>query len=93
MVQGLWLGAVIPKRHAKRAVTRNLMKRQIRAMVADRATTLPSGLWVVRLRATFDRVDFRSAASAPLRHAVRAELGALLDRCMERRAPAPVGTP
>ncbi len=28
-----WLGAVVPKRHARRAVTRSLLKRQVRAAV------------------------------------------------------------
>jgi ribonuclease P protein component len=32
---GIWLGLVVPKRHARRAVTRNLIKRQIRTVVAD----------------------------------------------------------
>lgn len=73
----LWLGAVVPKRHARRAVTRSLLKRQIRAAVC-RQPGLPCGLWVVRLRAGFAREQFRSAASDALREAARAELDALL---------------
>ena len=46
-----WLGCVVPKRHARRAVTRNLLKRQIRASFERHATGLPGGLWLVRLRA------------------------------------------
>jgi ribonuclease P protein component len=36
----VWLGAVVPKRHARRSVTRSLLKRQIRAVVGARAEVL-----------------------------------------------------
>jgi ribonuclease P protein component len=39
---------------------------------------LAPGLWIVRLRAPFDRVLFPSAASPALRRAVRSQLDALL---------------
>jgi len=73
---GAWLGCVVPKRHARRAVTRTLLKRQIHSAAA--ATALSPGLWVVRLRAGFDRTAFPSAASAALARAVRGELDVLL---------------
>ncbi|HUG25027.1 ribonuclease P protein component [Piscinibacter sp.] len=73
----VWLGAVVPKRHARRSVTRSLLKRQIRAAV-DRQRELPGGLWVVRLRSGFSREQFPSAASDALSAAARAELDALL---------------
>jgi ribonuclease P protein component len=76
----LWWGAVVPKRHARRSVTRSLLKRQIRACVASGSAGLLAGLWVVRLRAPFDRVAFPSAASDALRLAARDELQALLAR-------------
>jgi ribonuclease P protein component len=82
----IWLGAVVPKRHARRAVTRSLLKRQIRAAVA-RQPGLDSGLWVVRLRAPFAREQFPSAASDALGQAARAELDALL-AAAQRPAPA-----
>ncbi len=69
-----WIGVVLPKRLARRAVTRNLLRRQIKAAIGRHAGALPGGLWVVRLRAGFDRAEFRSAASDPLRRAARAEL-------------------
>jgi len=77
----IWLGAVVPKRHAKRAVTRTLLKRQIRSVFAAGSAELPSGLWVVRLRAGFDRTLFVSAASIALRDVARDELQQLLQRC------------
>ncbi|MBI3157758.1 MAG: ribonuclease P protein component [Burkholderiales bacterium] len=73
-----WLGCVLPKRLARRAVTRNLLRRQIRAAMARHEGELAPGLWVVRLRATFARTDYPSAASQALRLVVRGELDALL---------------
>jgi ribonuclease P protein component len=78
--RSLWLGAVVPKRHARRAVTRTLIKRQIRNAVERHADRLPLGLWVVRLRAPFDTHEFPSAASDALRQAARSELDAMLAR-------------
>jgi ribonuclease P protein component len=85
---GHWLGLVVPKRHAKRAVTRNLIKRQIRAAMAQHASALPPGLWVVRLRLPFDRREYLSPSSEPLRLAARAEIAQLFSRAVTgRRTP------
>ena len=75
---GHWLGVVLPKRLARRSVTRNLLRRQIRGALQRHLDRLPPGLWVVRLRAPFAPADFVSAASAHLRAAARAELDGLL---------------
>ncbi len=75
---GHWIGCVVPKRHARRAVTRNLLKRQIRASFDRHAAGLPGGLWLVRLRAGFATSDFVSARSEALASAARAELDGLL---------------
>jgi ribonuclease P protein component len=83
----VWLGAVVPKRHARRAVTRTLLKRQIRSAVAGHQSALAAGLWVVRLRAPFDRAQFVSAASDALRQAARSELQQLLASAARRVAP------
>jgi ribonuclease P protein component len=77
---GLWLGYVVPKRHAKRACTRSLLKRQIRTVFEQHAARLAPGLWVVRLRLPFAPAQFVSASSPPLRAAARAELDGLLAR-------------
>lgn len=79
--EGAWLGVVVPKRHAKRSVTRSLLKRQIRAAF-EQQPLLPPGLWVVRLRSPFDRKLFPSASSEALRAAARAELQQLLGRVL-----------
>ena len=71
-------GMIIPKRHARHAVTRNLLKRQIREVLRRHADSWPPGCWLVRLRLPFDARLFRSAASRPLREAARDELESLL---------------
>jgi ribonuclease P protein component len=73
-VQDTWLGVIVPKRWAKRAVTRNTIKRQIYAVSTDAGCVLPVAAHVVRLRAGFDRAKFISATSDKLKTAVRAEL-------------------
>jgi ribonuclease P protein component len=80
----VWLGAVVPKRHARRAVTRSLLKRQIRAAMGRRPE-MPAGLWVVRLRAPFAASQFRSAASRALGAAARTELDVLLAAAVHPR--------
>ena len=84
-LQRRWFGIVVPKRHARRSVTRSLLKRQIRAAVARRGDALPPGLWVIRLRAPFDMAQFPSAASHALRDAAHAELEHLLTHAAQAR--------
>ena len=79
-LDGVWIGAMVPKRWARRAVTRNTIKRQIYAVSARFADRLPQAAHVVRLRATFDRKQFISATSEPLKLAVRQELEQLFER-------------
>ncbi len=71
---------MVPKRWARRAVTRNTIKRQIYAVSTCFETQLPQAAHVVRLRATFDRKQFISATSEPLKMAVRQELEQLFQR-------------
>lgn len=75
----LLLGALTPKRWAKRAVTRNLIKRQIYEVSALYAHKLRPTAHVVRLRAEFDKRHFVSAASDALKKAVRTELTQLFN--------------
>lgn len=81
---GPWVGVVIPKRWAKRAVTRNLVKRQIYALAQERLPMLPCAALVVRLRSSYDRKQFVSASSDALKAAVRTELQQLYARLLER---------
>ena len=67
-----------PKRWAKRAVTRNAIKRQIYSVSADFSGQLMFAAFVVRLRCAFDRKKFPSATSEPLCQAVRTEIQALM---------------
>ncbi|MFN0186560.1 MAG: ribonuclease P protein component [Aquabacterium sp.] len=77
---GNWLGLVVPKRHARRSVTRSLIKRQMRQAVQAHAEALAPGMLVLRLTTAFAVAQFPSAASPALRQAVRAELTQLFQR-------------
>lgn len=70
---------MVPKRWAKRAVTRNSIKRQIYSVSNDFESALPVAAHVVRLRAGFDRAKFLSATSELLKAAVRQELQQLFE--------------
>lgn len=92
-----WLGwsggFVVPKRHARRSVTRTLIRRQMRVALDPARSALPPGDWVVRLRQPFDPKQFPSAASDALRRAVRTELEQLVAQARRRVSaePAPAG--
>jgi ribonuclease P protein component len=79
-VRDVWMGAMVPKRWARRAVTRNTIKRQIYAMSHDFEPVLQPAAHVVRLRAGFDKTRYVSATSDALKCAVRAELQQLFSR-------------
>ncbi len=79
-LSGHWIGCVVPKRHARRSVTRSLLKRQIRGMFSQHVAHLPAGQWLVRLRQPFATAKFLSASSEALRLAAREELDGLLTR-------------
>ena len=65
---------MVPKRWARRAVTRNAIKRLIYTVSADFSHVYPQAAFVVRLRKEFSRMEFLSATSSHLKEAVRAEL-------------------
>jgi ribonuclease P protein component len=71
---------MVPKRWAKRAVTRNCIKRQIYNVAGEHESNLANCAYVVRLRAAFERSGFVSATSDVLRVAVRTELVQLFTR-------------
>jgi ribonuclease P protein component len=88
-----WIGAVVPKRWAKRAVTRNGIRRQIYNVSESYASRLPASALVVRLRSDFARAEFPSAWSEALKSSVRRELLQLFDRVAAKAViPAQAGT-
>ena len=93
------LGAMVPKRWAKRAVTRNAIKRQMINVSTEYAPALPVQAFVLRLRAGFNRAVFVSATSEALKLAVRSELHTLFAIATSPRAvpvapaPPPAVTP
>ena len=91
-LRGHWLGFVVPKRMAKRAVTRNLIRRVARASLETQlreGMALPDGLWALRLRTPIDKKRFPSAASDALRAALHEDLGLLWKRALNPRPPKP----
>ncbi len=76
----VWMGAMVPKRWAKRSVTRHLIKRQVYATATEHANDLSQAAHVVRLRAAFSPKQFHSAASDVLKQAVREEMALLFER-------------
>ncbi len=82
--QAVWLGAMVPKRWARRAVTRNTIKRQIYAISEQFEVRLPCAAHVVRLRSGFDRKQFISATSTLLKQAVRLELVQLFEHAANK---------
>lgn len=86
---------MVPKRWARRAVTRNTIKRQIYTVGATfeerLAQVAPQSAHVVRLRSTFDRKQFVSATSDQLKQAVRAELLQLFGHAAKRPGAGKTG--
>lgn len=82
-VRAPWMGAVVPKRWAKRAVTRNGIKRQIYSLSEAFEARLSPAAHVVRLRTGFGREEFPSAWSDALKKAVRGELLQLFQRALD----------
>lgn len=76
----LMLGALTPKRWAKHAVTRNLIRRQIHSVSREFEKAIAPTAYVVRLRATFQPQKFVSASSDLLRQTVREELKQLFGK-------------
>ena len=85
-----WLGAMAPKRWAKRAVTRNAIKRQIYTVSASLQPPFPQAAFLVRLRREFSRDVYTSASSSALKEAVRSELLVLLQTAWATGESSPV---
>ncbi len=85
-VRAVWMGALVPKRCAKRAVTRNAIKRQIYSVSADFESAFDVAAHLVRLRAGFDRKQFTSATSDLLKTAIRNELQQLFAKATAHRS-------
>jgi ribonuclease P protein component len=75
---------VVPKRHAKRSVTRSLIRRQLREGLRRHVDALPPGDLVLRLRAPIDRQTYPSAASDALATLLRQEIETLLRDAVRR---------
>ena len=89
----VWIGAMVPKRWTKRAVTRNAMKRQIYNVSLQFEDDLPAAAYLVRLRTGFDSRLYASATSSALKQAVSRELLALFAAARSALAIKPVASP
>ena len=78
----------MPKRWAKRAATRNAIRRQIYQMGSRVEPALGASACVVRLRAAFDRAHFPSASSDMLKKTVHSEIEQLFAHLGRPRAEA-----
>ena len=87
-VRNVWMGAMVPKRWAKRAVTRNAIKRQIYNVGTLAEPSLEPAAYVVRLRAGFDKAAFTSATSDALKATARQELVQLFAKAGAAPLPA-----
>lgn len=74
------IGAVVPKRWAKRAVMRNSIKRQIYSMAQQCIQPFDHMDIVIRLRKPFVANEYISANSVKLKTDVRSELALLLKK-------------
>jgi ribonuclease P protein component len=80
MPNRIFIGVIAPKRWAKRAVTRNTIKRQVYAVSRELSAQLLPGAYVLRLASGFAREQFKSATSVVLKQAIRQELISLFGK-------------
>ncbi len=83
---------MVPKRWAKRAVTRNTIRRQIYSVSSEQTIAGSGSAQVVRLRVGFDRGVFVSATSQALKKLVRQELTQLFAYAARREGKVPSRT-
>ena len=76
----IMFGALVPKRCAKRAVTRNSIKRQIRAVVSSQTKLLSTKAYVIRLHKDIKFIQSKSASSNELKEIIRNDLNALFEK-------------
>lgn len=85
----VWLGAMVPKRWAKRAVTRNAIRRQIYSVGSLFEVDLGVAAHVVRLRSGIDRRSFHSCSSDRLKAVIRDELNMLFAAALPHAKSTP----
>ncbi|MCI3207132.1 ribonuclease P protein component [Pandoraea capi] len=73
------IGIVVGKKHAPRAVTRNLIKRQAREMFRQRRAALAGWDFVLRLTRRFDKGTYTAAAAPVLNTLCQTEFAQLFD--------------
>jgi ribonuclease P protein component len=93
------IGALLPKRWAKKAVRRNALRRQIYVLARQRLPLLAQAAGqpvdcVLRVRAAWSATVFISASSAAFKQSVEQELAALFTLAQGKMRPfAPSSSP
>ena len=72
------VGALLPKKWAKRAVTRNAIRRQIYRVSDELDQSASAFAYVVRMKKSLDPIAFLSASSVGLKSAMYQELLGLM---------------
>ena len=86
--EGAKLGLIIPKRFARSAVTRSLIKRRCRAQISAFIPELPVGCWIIRLKRPIDSKQWKSSSSPELKKFISMELQSLFSKAvMQLNAP------
>ena len=73
-------GALVPKRCAKRAVTRNSIKRQIRSIVSEQTKLSSNKAYVIRLHKVIKQTHSISANSDYIKEIIRNDLIVLFEK-------------
>lgn len=77
------LGVVLPKKWAKKAVTRNGLRRQLYQVFSQYKDQLPQGRYVIRQTAAWSVAVYPSAWSDALRWVVRQEIIELIEKARD----------
>ena len=82
--KNILFGALVPKRCAKRAVTRNSIKRQIRSVVSIQTKLLSNRAYVIRLHKEIKNIQCKSANSDHIKELIRNDLIVLFEKMVNK---------
>jgi ribonuclease P protein component len=83
-LKNILFGALVPKRCAKRAVTRNSIKRQIRSIVSQQTTLSSDKAYVIRLHKEIKSTLTKSADSDVIKEIIRNDLIVLFEKMISK---------
>ena len=83
-LKNILFGALVPKRCAKRAVTRNSIKRQIRSIVSQHTMLSNDKAYVIRLHKEIKSTHTKSADSDVIKEIIRNDLIVLFEKMLSK---------